>query len=362
MAATTFPTRYGSQFADLGGTGASDITTDKEWRTVRRFRSRPPDTLGDWWIGCSYSMIVPPTAQAWIRLRVTNSTGGQWITDQAFVSSSTLSGITWWVKVLSGAQTTNDHHIEVQIRREGAGLVRLARVEPQWISTPPLDWQQPSDMASVVGGQHWRANGLVTLNTPAAALGTGKTMIGICVAPGPGYDTGGEAWVDPHPDATLIQDYEVDAGSPYQFVQRFRAWFWTEDGTASYTFGYNKAAGENHQQAAIYGLDKLVPFVGCVGPEVNTNNNTGYPSVNVVDDYQVIAVSTTQQSHELLNQPTGYAGLSNGTTLGGPTDWRRMAVGIKAASNTTETPTGGLWSAGAGEAHAHFTMTIPPGS
>ena len=358
MVATAYSTRFGSEFADQGG--GAEVTTSAQWSTARRFRSRPPDTLGDWSIGCSFSMIVPPTATGFVRLRVTNEAGGQWITDQQSATVSTLSGLTKWVKVLNGAQATNDHFIEVQIRREGAGLVRLARVEPQWISTPPLDWQQPSLEAGIAGGAQDAGAGLITL--PAAGIGSGNTVIGWTVAAGPGYDTGGESWVDPTPDATLIQDYQVDAGSPYQFVQRFRVWYWTEDGATDYTFGWDKTGGEDWQQSGLIAFDRLVPFVTCDGPVVNTNNNTGYPSVDVVDDYQVIAFSTTQQTHNLLNQPTGYTNLFNGTTAGTATQWRRVAVAIKAASNTTETPTGGLWSAAAGEAHANFTMTIPPGS
>ncbi len=366
MVATVQQTRFGTQFVDLGGGGSSDVTISREWATVRRFRSSPPDTVGDWWIGCTFGLFLPEIGTASIRLRVTNATGGQWVTEPSLLAATNLTGVTKWVKVLDGLEATSEHYIEVQVKVGATtqGFVRLARVEPMWISTPPPSYQQPSIQANVAGGSN-QVGGESVQTIANPSVGSETSMIAISVAPGPGYDNPGDTWVEPTANAVSVIDYEVQAGSVHQFVQRVRVWHFIEDGSANYTFGYQKAAGENFQQAALLALDRQVPFVRGFGPVVNTDNNTAYPSVDVVDDYLVIALSTTQQNHELLTQPAGYTPIFNGTTTpggGSAIQWRRMAQAYKAASNTTETPGGALWSANAGEAHAHFTLAIPPGS
>jgi len=343
----------------MGGTGANRIAASSSWTTVERFRSSPPDTSGDWWIGCSFSANVSPSASGHVRLVATDDLGGQWATEEKALNSSTTGDLTKWVKVLDGAESSRPYFIEIQMRAEGVGFTRLTEVEPAWISTPTAEIQQPSIQANVANASFSR--GASTRTLPNPIQGTGGTLIAIAVVSGPGYDNAGDQWIEPA-NATTVIDYEVQPASVYQFVQRVRVWSFTDDGAANYTFGYEKLAGEQHQQVGLVGLDRLVPKVNGYGPVVNTDANTGYPSATVVDDYLVFALSTTQQQHQMTTHPTGYAVHLDGTGLGGATDWRRFTIASRGASNTTETPAGAVWSAGAGEAHAHFVLTVPPGS
>ena len=164
----------------------------------------------------------------------------------------------------------------------------------------------------------------------------GDTLVFISVAPGPGFDVGGEMWVTP-PGATLLTQWE----EPGTFVQRVRIWTAPNNGATSFTFGYvtqNGTESFTNQTAAIICLDGPALYSGASVWNGDNSTTTDYsPVPTPTADTLVLAIATSQNDDTVTAGPTGYAEVLNNTA--GPGTRRLLAVHTANSTLTTTDPT-----------------------
>lgn len=345
------------------------------WETVARFEGVPPSTAR-WSVACNFDADATDGTVGEIRLRTTDSAGGQWFTDPVAVNGPVQSGQTRWVEVQGQDGPQNPVAQELQARRlSGDGSVRIRSARSLWLSAPLAASSQATGAIQPVASTFvWGANAQTVANPGS---GNGGTIILGVVAPGPGFDnetTGSFGWVDPV-GATLEADYETqDPGG--LFTQRVRLWSVADTGQADFTMGFvNEATDPAFTTQTVFAiaLSGTAPFLNLVGPIIEAGGGSDvvpYPVASGGNQYTVLALATSQNDDEVTAGPDGagvWTELLNNTDGSGPNTFggtpnRRLARIDWASINTGTIDPGNSTWVGTAASHVTFTVAIPPSS
>ncbi|MEM9134274.1 MAG: glycoside hydrolase family 16 protein [Actinomycetota bacterium] len=177
--------------------------------------------------------------------------------------------------------------------------------------------------------------------------GTGHDLIAIAAATGPSNEAiPPAAWVPPTGSSQVL-DYPGVA-----FVSRARVWTFTEDGAASYSFGFDTAGG-NPCTCILIGLDgtAAIVFASTVLAPGGVTSNP-YPQLATQVDDLVVPVAISQVGDEMTAGPAGYTEEFDNS---GTQDPRGVAVHSGRAVGSITTPGNSTWDASAG-AHIQFVL------
>ncbi len=365
MPDTAWPIRYAGKVPRVGGAVASAPVSSSDWSTRDEFRGLTPGSAGVWFAAATVSVDVTPGTVGEVRLRSTvNDTGVTWTTDPIQFSGPLIGETTKWLRVREEAAAVEEHQMEVQLRRvSGSGSVTLLDSVAGWVSSPPNEDVQPTFQTNYVTQNVSYGDGPQTVANPAQ--GTGRSVIFVTVAPGPGYDNGTATWTDPM-GLTPIVDYIASDIVSFPFVHRVRIWTAVEDGAADWTFGFTNGSGssqERDQTCMVIELDRPVPGLQVFGPEADASTATPYPGATLGPNYIGMMLSTVQNSDELTAGPTSPSAWPErfNNTDDDPARWRRLALHTLILPAGAVTPGNSTWAAGT-SAHVNFLIAVPPGS
>ena len=203
-----------------------------------------------------------------------------------------------------------------------------------------------SDQLGFQGTPDYERNtgGPRTLTNPVQS--TGNTIIAACLAPYYLEEASG-SYSPPDATAQVIFDYPGNG----KFVNRIRVWVLEDDGSATYTFGWNGVT--NIQTCLLLGLNGVAGDAFAVAtPIVNVATNTAYPTLSTEPGDLVAAFAGQQNTDELTAGPSGYTEQFNIT---GTVSSRGMAVHSAIADSTATTPGNATWD---GTVAAHIQTVL----